>query len=217
MSNNQLTLHIEHRATTGTGGARALRQHGKIPAVLYGHGAEPQHVAFEARAFADIMQHGGRNVVFALLVDGKKADMALIRDLQRDPVSQRIVHVDLQRVSEHEHVHARLPVVTVGVARGVREFAGVMDVITHELEVEGPADHLPERIEIDVTELGIHGRVTAGEILLPAGFKMLTPRETTVITVEASKTARQVEEAQFVTSEQAEPEVIGAKKEGETA
>ncbi|MHB8148230.1 MAG: hypothetical protein ACYDGM_13360, partial [Vulcanimicrobiaceae bacterium] len=82
------------------------------------------------------------------------------------------------------------------------------------LEIEGPADELPDRLEIDVTELGIHGHIEASDVKLPKGFKMLTPPDTTVVVIEASRTASQVEEATTPT-EQLQPEVIGQKPEGE--
>ena len=70
-----------------------------------------------------------------------------------------------------------------------------MDVVTHELEIEGPANRIPEHLEIDVTELGIHEHVTAGDVKLPEGFKMLTPAETMVVAIEPSRTERELEEA----------------------
>ena len=84
----------------------------------------------------------------------------------------------------------------------------------HELEIEGPADELPERLEIDVAGLGIHEHVVAADVKLPKGFKMLTPADTTVVVIEASRTASQVEEA-ATPAEQLQPEVIGQKPEGE--
>jgi large subunit ribosomal protein L25 len=206
-----LTLPIEAREKTGSGGAHKLRASGKIPGVLYGHGTEPLHIAVEAKTFDDLLHKGGRTGVLTLVLGGKKADTALVREIQRNPVSRKIEHVDLQRVSAHEAVHAKLPLVTVGTARGVRDFGGVMDVLVHEIEVEGPVDELPEHLEIDVTELGIHQHATASQIKLPKGFKLLVPADTNVVVVEASKTAQALEST--AAPEQTTPEVIGAKPE----
>jgi len=102
----------------------------------------------------------------------------------------------------------------VGVSPGVKEFGGVMDVLVHEVEVEGPVDELPEQLEVDVSELGIHQHYTAGDIKLPPHFKLLLNPETIVVSVEPSKTAQHVEEAAAGSAtEQAAPEVIGAKPE----
>jgi|SRR5579872_459233 len=209
----ELTLAVERRETTGTSKAHALRKAGKVPAVLFGHGAAPTHLALDAKALSDALHHGARTGLVTLKLDGKTLDTALVRALARHPVSQQIEHVDLQRVTAHEAVHAKLPVVTVGNPRGVREFGGVLDVLVHEVEIEGPADHLPESLEIDVSALGIHQHVTAAEIPLPAGFTMLTAPETLIVSVEASKIARQLEEAAGTLGEQPVPEVIGETPE----
>jgi large subunit ribosomal protein L25 len=210
----QLNLTIERREGVGSTKARALRKDGKIPGVLYGHGSEAQAIALARRGLDDILHKGARTSLITLTMDGKRVDTALLREVQVDPVSRRIVHVDLQRVSADETVQAKLPVVTVGTPVGVRDFGGVMDVVLHDLEVEGPANELPDRIEIDVNELGIHQHVTAGEIALPEGFKMITPAEATVIAVEPSKTEKLLEEAAVsAVTEQAEPEIVGKPAE----
>jgi large subunit ribosomal protein L25 len=207
----ELTLSVEPRAKLGTTGAKALRHAGKIPAVVYGHGDQPDHIALDAHAFEELLHHGGRNAIITLTEGRRKRQTALVRDLQLDPVSRRIVHADLQRVSADETISAWLPVVTVGTAEGVKSFGAVMDVIEHELEVEGPADRIPEHLEIDVTRLGVHEHATAGDVPLPDGFKLLTPPETIVVSIEPSRTARELEEAAPAAEEVAEPEVIGAE------
>lgn len=217
MANKQLNLPIERRSTTGTTSAAALRRAGRIPGVVYGHGTDPLHVSFEAKAFDDLLHHGGRTGVIALTLEGKKSDTALVRDIARNPVTRRVVHVDLQRVSEHEAVRTKIPVITVGTPRGVRDFGGVMDVLVHEIEVEGPVDELPDHVEVDVSDLGIHQHVSAVDIKLPAGFKLLEAPDMLVVSVEASKTAQHLEEAAAGTPvEQVAPEVIGAKPETES-
>jgi large subunit ribosomal protein L25 len=209
----ELTLPVERRDRVGTSSAQHLRRDGKIPAVLYGHGRDPLHLAIEARALDELLHHGGRTNVITLTLDGKKADTAMVREIARHPVSHKIAHVDLQRVSEHEAVHAKVPIVTVGTARGVRDFGGVMDVLVHEIDVEGPIDELPDQLQVDVADLGIHQHVTAGQISLPKGFKLLTGADTVVVSVEASKTAQHLEEAASGITEQTTPEVIGSKPE----
>ena len=218
MATKTLTLPIEHRDTTGTSKSQALRRDGKIPGVLYGHGTAPLHVAFEAKTFDDLLHKGGRTGVLTLTLDGKKADTALVREVHRNPVSRKIMHVDLQRVSEHETVHAKLPLVAVGTPRGVRDFGGVLDVIVREIDVEGPVDEMPDHLEVDVTELGIHQHASAADVKLPKGFKLLEDAEMIVVSVEPSKTAQNLEEAASgATGEQGTPEVIGAKPEGASA
>lgn len=205
----QLTLTVERREGHGTTKAHALRSAGKIPGVIYGHGSS-EGIAVERRALDDLLHQGGRTGLIELKLDGKKFDTALVRDVQIDPVSRKPIHIDFQRVGANETVHAKLPVTTVGTPDGVRNFSGVMDLVVRELEVEGPANKLPEHLELDVTDLGIHQHITAGEVKLPDGFKMLTPPDTLVVTVESSKTARALEEAELGASiEQTQPELVG--------
>lgn len=210
----ELKLSIEPRTGhSGSTSARKLRVSGKIPAVLYGHGDAPQHVAVDAKAFDELLHRGGRNGIITL-VNGGKSETAVVRGVQRHEVSHKVVHADLQRVSANESINTKLPIVTVGVALGVKEFGGVMDVVLHEVEIEGPANKLPENLEVDVTELGIHQHITAGQVKLPHGFKLVTPADQLVVSVEPSKTAQAVEEAEAgLAAEQPVPEVIGGAPE----
>ena len=216
MSQKDLKLHIERRSEVGTSSARGLRGAGKIPLVLYGHGSAPESLAADGRAFEELLQRGGRSGMITLTDDGKTKDTVLVREIQRDPVSHRIIHADLLRVSAHESVRTRARVVPTGTARGVREFGGVMDVLAHEIEIEGPVDSLPSQLDVDVRELGIHEHVIASDIALPTGFTLLTAPDTVIIAIEPSKTAHQLEEA-ATPSETVQPEVIGeaAKEKSE--
>lgn len=213
MATKEFKLAVEQRSRLGTTGAHSLRAAGKVPAVLYGHGVVPEHLALDLRAFEDLLHHAGRNAIITLTDGSRKRQTALVREIQRHPVSRRVVHADLQRVSADETIDARLAIVTVGVAEGVRNAGAVMDVLTHEIEVAGPANQIPEHLEIDVTPLDIHEHITAGEVPLPAGFRLLTAPETVVVAIEPSRTARELEEAAAPAEPAAEPEVIGATPE----
>lgn len=205
----QLSLTIERREGAGSTKAHALRAAGKVPGVVYGHGTT-EKIAVERRALEDLLHRGARTGLIELKLGGKRFDTALVREVQIDPVSRKTIHIDLQRVSANEKVHAKLPVTAAGTPDGVRNFGGVMDVVLHEIDVEGPANKLPEHLEIDVTNLGIHEHVSAGDVKLPAGFKLLTPPDTIVVTVEASRTARALEEAEAgVAVTEAQPELVG--------
>ena len=210
MAKQDLQLAVERREKLGTTGSHALRAAGKLPAVLYGHGAEAEHIALDAHALTELLHRSGRNAIVTLTEEGRKRQTAMVRDIQYHPVSRRALHADLQRVSADEEVAAKLAIVTIGVADGVRNAGAVMDVITHEIEIEGPASRIPENLEVDVTELGVHDHVTAADIALPSGFKLLTPPDTLVVTIEPSRTARELEEAATGPEVPAEPEVIGA-------
>jgi large subunit ribosomal protein L25 len=127
------------------------------------------------------------------------------------------LHVaDFQRVSRSEKIYATLGIVTLGVARGVKDFGGVLDVVTHELEIVGPADQVPDHLEVDVTELGLHDHVTAADIKLPEGFTMYTPGNTIVVAVEPSRTEREAEEAAAAAVVPAEAAAVPTVGETET-
>ena len=181
-------LAIETRTEGGSTGARTLRRHGKVPGVLYGHGKPSVPITIDARSLEALLHGGRRHHLLSITVDGGSPDTALVRELQRDPLTRRVIHADLQRVGRSEAITTTVPVIAVGVPAGVREFGGVLDVVSHELEVTGPADKIPEHLEVDVSGLGIRDHVTAADIVLPAGFKMASAPDTIVASVEPPRT-----------------------------
>ena len=136
---------------------------------------------------------GGKNHLLEITIDGGTRDTALVRELQRDPLTRAIIHADLQRVGATEEIAASLPLVTVGVPEGVRQFGGVMDVIVRTIDVLGPANALPESIETDVAHLGIHDHVTAAELKLPSNLRLDMEPSTVLVTVEPSRTEIELE------------------------
>ena len=190
MSSSTDTLNAVTRDGIGTTASKHLREEGHTPAILFGHGAAPLPIALDAKAFLDLMKHGGgKNHLLNLTIDGKTGETALVREVQRDPVTRRIVHVDLQRVGAGEEVSASLPILTTGVAEGVKSGAGVMDVVLHALPVRGPANAIPESVSIEVAHLAVHGHVTAGEVKLPDGLTLDIEASTVLISIEPLRAA----------------------------
>jgi large subunit ribosomal protein L25 len=181
------TLTIHPRTETGTTGAKKARREGRIPGALYGHG-QSQAIAVDARTLAQLLSTGGQSHIVDATIDGKH-ESVLLREVQRDPITFRPIAADFQRVSQTEEIYASVAIVTVGVPLGVKDQGGVMDIVTHALEIKGPAGKLPERLEVDVNALEVSDHVTAGEVALPAGFTLITPAETIVVGVEGSRTA----------------------------
>jgi large subunit ribosomal protein L25 len=175
------------RSKTGTTGARAERGAGHVPGVVYGHGSEPMPVSVEARALEDLLHGGHSRQLIEATLNGR-GDTVLLREIQRDPISRKVLHADFQRVSRSEKIYTTLRVITVGVAPGVKDSGGVLDVVTHELEILGPADQVPEQLEVDVSHLGLHDHVTAAQVKLPEGFTMSTTATQIVVSVESSRT-----------------------------
>ena len=210
-SNAALAVTTRHK--TGTTASAALRHAGKIPATLYGHSSAPASVALDAKAFDELLHAGGKNQLLEITIDGGGRDTALVREVQRDTLTRRVVHADLQRVSATEEIAASLPIVATGVAEGVKNGGGVMDVVLHAIDVTGPANALPEQIEADVTNLGVGDHLTAGELELPPGIALDVDPATIVISVEASKTEAEAAEV----APAAPADEVPTIAEGETA
>jgi large subunit ribosomal protein L25 len=175
-----LTLHPRERV--GTTGANAVRHAGQIPGVLFGHGSSVP-IAVDARALSNLLTSGGQSRIVDATLGGTQ-ESVLLREVQRDPVTHRPLTADFQRVSLTEKISASVRIHTVGVARGVKDFGGIMDVVTHELLIYGPAGKIPEHLEVDVTGLGIGEHITAGNVQIPDEFELETPAETTVVAIE---------------------------------
>jgi large subunit ribosomal protein L25 len=178
---------IHQRAEVGTTGAKKARREGRIPGGLYGHGAA-EAISVDAKTLNDLLTSGGQSHIVEATIGGKK-ESVLLREVQRDPITHRPIAADFQRVSSTEAITASVHIVTVGVAPGVKEGGGVMDIVTHALEIKGPAGKLPEHFEIDVSALNVNDHITAGDVKLPSGFALITPADTVVVAVEGSRTA----------------------------
>ena len=169
-------VHAEVRENFGKGFARRLRAAGKIPAVIYGHGTDPLHVALPGHQMALLIRRA--NVVLELDVNGKE-QLTLVKDVQKDPVHQIIEHIDLLVVKKGEKVQVEVPVAVVG-----EPFAGTianLDAQTIALEVE--ATHIPQNIEVDVEGLEEGTHITAADLKLPKGATLIADPETLVVAV----------------------------------
>jgi large subunit ribosomal protein L25 len=176
-----LTLHSRERV--GTTGANAARHAGQVPGVLFGHGSNPVPIAVDAKDLAVLISSGGQSRIMDATLGGTH-ESVLLREIQRHPVTHKPLTADFQRVSQTEAIQATVAVHTVGVARGVKDGGGIMDVVSHALDIKGPAGKIPEHLEVDVTELGVGDHIVAGDVKLPADFVLVTARETTVVAIE---------------------------------
>jgi large subunit ribosomal protein L25 len=195
MATTTSELAVTKREKTGTTASHASRHAGKVPGILYGHGSEPLAIELDARHFDEILHKGGKNALLDITVDGGRRDTALVREVQRHPLTRRVIHADLQRVSATEEISASLPIVAVGVPDGVKNNGGVLDLVLHVIDVKGPANELPEHIEVDVTSLVVGAHLTAGDIKLPGKLKLDMDAHATVMSVEASKTEAEAADA----------------------
>lgn len=203
----QATLQAAKRSDTGKGVARALRREGKIPGVIYGHNREPEAVVIDALALGKTLQGASSSSVLDVVVDGGAPLKALVREIQRDPVRPaNIIHVDLYEVQADETVVVDIPVHLTGIPDGVRNFGGVLDLVLHSLEIEVLPGDIPERLELDVTHLGVGESLHVSDVTIP-NATILNDPELAICSVVSSR----VEEAAPVVEEEAavgEPELI---------
>jgi len=185
---SEVRLTAEVRTEFGKGGARRTRRSGKIPAVIYGHGADPRHVSLPAREFAQAIRHGGGNVLLTLTLDGKD-EFTIPKSIQRHPIRGDFEHVDLIAVRRGERVTIDVPLhVTGDVAPGA-----MLGQEHTSVQVEAEATHLPTGIDVSVDGLDVGSHVTAGDLSLPSGATLVTDAETLLLNVVAAPTAEDIE------------------------
>jgi len=179
----------EIREQFGKGVARRLRAAGKVPAVIYGHGTEPQHVALPGHEIGLILRKA--NQVLELKIGGK-TELALVKDVQKDPVRQIIEHIDLIVVVKGEKVVVDVPIHVEGESVSGTKY--LQDTTTISLEVE--ATHIPESVVVSVEGLGEGAHVTAADIVLPKGAALVSDPETLIIAVSGAAGAGEEDEAE---------------------
>jgi len=188
------TLQAEVRASRGKGPARRLRAEGKIPGVFYGPGVQPTSLTLSPKDLTQALRgERGRNVVFKLSVDGKD-ELAMVKDLTTDPVTQELLHIDLYRISEDKVLEVNVPFHTTGRAAGVVQ-GGVMNITRRTLPIRTTPANIPVSIDVDVTHLELKGTISVEEIEFPEGVEcLLRPKLTLAIILEPRKATAAEEE-----------------------
>ncbi|MEV4541636.1 LSU ribosomal protein L25P [Micromonospora echinaurantiaca] len=186
---SEVKISAEPRTEFGKGGARRTRRAGKVPAVLYGHGEKPKHIALPAREFAAAIRKGGANQLFAIEVSDGTQALALPKAIQRDPIKDTFEHVDLLLVRRGEKVTVDVPVQLTGEA--AKDTLIVHDHDT--LSVTADATKVPDHLEASIEGLEAGSQVTASDVQLPAGVELAADPELPVAAVTAAPTAEQLE------------------------
>ncbi|HZM15938.1 MAG TPA: 50S ribosomal protein L25 [Candidatus Krumholzibacteria bacterium] len=217
------TAHVEvtRRETNGKGGARKLRQTGKLPGIFYGEGEKPQAILLDAVHFETLRRAGAHHRLLEVRWHGEsKSEKALVREMQVHPVSRAVLHVDLQRVSMAKRVRMTVPVVLLGKPEGVKTQGGILEHHLREVEVECLPGDIPDEITLEVGHLQIGQAIHVSDLQRP-GVQFTSHPETTVVTVSLPAAERAAEEvspeaAALAAAEPgAEGEKEGEKKEGE--
>jgi large subunit ribosomal protein L25 len=178
----------ESRTEFGKGAARRIRREHKVPAVVYGHGNEPMHITLPGHETMMALKHGGANALLELDVDGK-THLALTKQVQIDPITRHLEHVDFVAVRRGEKVTVEIPIHLNGEA--ARDTLVVTETAT--VGVEAEATHIPEYIEIDIEGAEAGTQIHASDLKLPSGSTLLLDAETLIVNITEAPTVEMME------------------------
>jgi large subunit ribosomal protein L25 len=218
--NGNVSLETREREGRGKNDARRLRARGFVPAVLYGDGANDSSVmAVPDRPLDYTLTHVGDNALYDLNVGGRSLTARVV-DVQRNPVSGKLVHVDFAPVNMREKIVVTVPVAVIGEAQGVTD-GGVLQQVAYEIEVETLPGDIPEQVELDVSALNVGENLTLGDLRLPEGVVLQSDPEevAATVTVPTEITEEEMEAAGIVEEPSDEEEAAegAAAAEGEPA
>jgi len=178
------TLTASPREGVGKGPARQTRLNSRIPGILYGPETEPQPIDLDGRELTLMMRSlGGSAAIFDLDVKGKKRKV-IVRDMQRDPITSNIIHVDLHALSMTKPIHMSIPLHFLGTPKGVKTDGGIMQTNMREIEISCLPAKLPEFFEINVEDLGIGDSIHVSDLDLP-DIDILSEAQRTIVVISA--------------------------------
>ncbi len=215
---DEIKLDVQIRNQIGSRKVKALRKENFVPAIVYGGKKQgPTPIKVDRRAYEHVMRlHQGQSVVFHLnVLEGEKKlrdYSAIVKEEQHEPVSDDLLHIDFVRISLTEEIEVKVSINVKGEAIGVKEDGGSVDHTLWELDVVCLPTNIPEKIEVDVTELNIGDAIHVKDIVLPEG--VVTKHDPEAILASVVPPMKEVE-VPAEGEEEGEPEVIGEKAEGE--
>lgn len=209
-------LKVKLRTDVGKQGAKRTRAEGRVPAVLYGEKLDTRTLSIDVHELrVALSTPAGRNVILQLNTEGEEGTTrAVIREMDRDPVTREVVHVDLQRISENKPVVMHVPVALVGESLAVKEGRGILDHTMRQLEVKCLPRDIPEHIEVDVSSLEVKHAIHVSDIAV-ANVELLDNPERPVVEVLQPTIFREPTEVEAEAAEV--PEEAEAAEEGEAA
>ena len=189
---SEVRIAVEQRNEFGKGAARRTRRAGKIPAVLYGHGADPKHLSLPSVEFARAVRENGHNAVLTLAVEGSGDELALTKTITAHPIKGYIEHVDLLLVKRGEKVVVNVPIVVNGDAVS----GSLVSQELTEVEVEAEALHIPEQVELSIEDAEIGTRFFVTDLKLPRGVTLQSDPETLVVNISEASASMEEETAE---------------------
>ena len=211
----EIVVSAESRSDRGKNAARRLRVKGLIPAVVYGGKGDAVSVAVDPKVLLRVLRsETGRNTILKLDLGTAGKTSAILKQWQLDPVKEKFLHADFYRIAMDVALRVKVPIAVKGEARGVKTDGGILELIMRFIEVECLPGDIPERIEIDVTDLGINDSLRISNVLVNPKIKVMEDQDQVVVHVIAVK--EEVAPAPVLEGEEpAEPEVIGKGKKEE--
>lgn len=202
------------REAVGKGGARSMRREGRVPGILYGHGEESIPLSVDARELQRLVHSVSiENTIVDLSLKGTRQPFkVLIREIQRHPTREEYIHVDFFHIAMDEKISVEVPIVLKGEPTGVRNKGGILDHQLRELEVYCLPAEIPERIEVDVSELDIGDAIHVRDLAVPEGVEIEADPDRAVAAVLAPAVVPIEEEVAAAVEEPAEPEVITKRR-----
>jgi large subunit ribosomal protein L25 len=220
----KINVKVEARTDTGKNACRRIRARGRIPANVYGMDLAPFAVSVDPKRVEDVLGlSSGWNTIFSLSLEGGSENRdVMLREMQRDPVTERLLHVDFLRVDPQKRMHVNVPIRLHGLAEGVKNEGGILDFVQRSVEVSClPAD-IPEHFDLDISELHLNQNVAIKEIEVGEEIEILDDPESILAVVVPTRvaeepTAEAAEEGAEEAAEEGaeEPEVVAKGKEGE--
>ena len=206
----------EARESRGKNEARRVRVKGRIPAVIYGAFQEPRAVSVNPKDILRII-HGktGHNSIFDVEIPGGEKTPVIVADEQYHPVKGTLMHIDLKRIDLTRKLRVSIPIHVTGEAKGVKQQGGVLDIVTKTVEIECIPDDIPDRFDVDVTELMIGNNIRVSQLPAKEGIRILTAPEAVIAHVVGIREEVVAEAAAPVAA--AEPEVVKKGKKEEAA
>jgi large subunit ribosomal protein L25 len=216
-------VNAKGRDDRGKNAARRLRREGLVPGIVYGGKGGSIAIAVDPKALQKVLRsEAGRNTILKLDIAGAGATNAILKDLQVDPIKDSLLHADFYRIAMDVAIRVTVPINIRGEARGVKVDGGILELITREIEVECLPGDIPERIDVDVSDLGLNGALRVSDLPASAKVKILeSPDQVVVHVVSVKEEEAPAPAAVAVEGEAAaapaEPEVLKKGKKEEEA
>jgi len=186
------------RDEQGKGAARRLRSQGLLPGIVYSPGEKSRMVALPVRSFEAMMRRAAEGTVLIdLKLQGKRDEtlQVLIKEVQREPATSRLLHVDFMHISMDKLVRVNVPIRLAGIAEGVKSEGGFVDHMLRDVEVECLPGQMPEFIEVDITPLAVGQSIHVGEIAAE-GFEVITPADQVIVVIHGKPVGADLPEAE---------------------